>query len=395
MRNGLRRIGAMGLLALMVALILTGCGEAPNQWQNIGPTSSAQINTLASDPHIPGILFAGGSDGTTYVARGDRSGVFVPSEKSPGRDPVNVIFANPYVNGAVYAGTAGGFFVSSDYGVHYAPQNGGLPDDANVNAITTGADAKTLFVSLLQKGLYTSADGGKSWKAIMPAVASTKKLALPVNATVEALLWDGASRSLYGALSGPGGGLYISGDGGVRWSAESAGLPANTSVYALLQVPRAVAPIGATLFAATSSGVFASSGAGNKWQSASEGLPAGTVYSLASYPSKPGLLYAGTDKTAYATTDGGAHWTKVADGLTHAVPAIVISPGQHTPTVAYVAAGQIARYPAASVGGGGILSVSLLLIIVVLTGWYVLGRYGIVPTMTAVRRRITRRGVRT
>lgn len=389
MRLGLWRVGAFGLMAVLLAL--AGCGTAApaNQWQNVGPTN-AQINTLASDPHIRGIIFAGGSDGTTYLARGDKSGVFVTSVQSPGHGPVNVILPNPYTEGAVYAGTAGGFYASSDYGNKYAAHNSGLPAGANVTAITTGADATTLYISVAGKGFYSSADGSKSWKAVVP---STTTASMPANAVVQALLWDGASKALYAAVSGVGTGVYVSHDAGASWAKDDDGLPPKTDAYALLQLTSGgAASSGPMLYIGSSSGVYARVSGETTWNAANTGLPTGAVYSLATYFATPGLLYAGTGQTVYTSTDGGQHWAKVADGLTHAIPAIVVVPGQNTPTVTFVAAGQIARYPAVAGSSGGILSTLLLVMIVGAAAWFVLARYRLVPGLSEIRRRLSGRG---
>jgi len=389
MRLGLWRVGAFGLMAVFLALV--GCGTAApaNQWQNVGPPN-AQINTLASDPHIRGIIYAGGSDGTTYLARGDKSGVFVTSDQSPGHGPVNIIFPNPYVEGAVYAGTDGGFYASSDYGSKYVAHNSGLPAEASVTAIATGADATSLYVSIAGKGFYSSADGGKSWKAIVPSSATAS---LPANAVVQALLWDSASKALYAAVSGAGTGVYISHDTGASWIKDGDGLPPKTEAYALLEVTSSGSTSSApTLYVGSSAGVYALAIWPRRWYALNTGLPTGTVYSLATYFATPGLLYAGTGQTVYTSTDGGQHWAKVADGLAHAIPAIVVVPGQNTPMVTFVAAGQIARYPAVAGSSGGALSTLLLVVIVGAAAWFVLARYRIVPSLPKVWRRLTRRG---
>lgn len=394
MRRCLGRIGVAELWAsLLVGLLaLAGCGAPPpNQWQNIGP-SDTQINTLASDPDIPGIIFAGDNDGTTYLARGDKSGLFGASDKSPGGGPIYVIFPNPYVNGAVYAGAASGFFASSDYGESYTARNSGLPAGANVTAITTGEAATTLFVSVAQQGLFTSGDGGKTWHLASGAGAVG---AAADSATVQTLLWESASKTLYAAVSGADSAIYISRDNGAHWSSADDGLPPQTSAFALAEMASGgVATTGPTLYAATSAGVFALTSGDSKWQLAGIGLPTGTIYSLATYPATRGLLYAGTQQTVYVSRDGGAHWAKVADGLTHAVLAIVVAPGQNTPTVTFAASGQIARYPAGSSGSdsGGILSTLLLIVIVVPAGWYLLAHYRLVPSLADARRRLARRG---
>lgn len=385
-----RQMGSVmaGLALLVLGLVLSGCGAGPNQWQGVGP-SNAQVSALAADPHQRGLIFAGASDGTTYLARGDRSGVFVESVKSPGGGtPINVIFPDPYTEGRVFAGTARGFYRSGDHGNNYAPHNTGLPSQANVTAITTGASAAALFASVADKGLYSSADGGNSWKAVASA-------SLPTHGTVQALLWDNASKRLYAAVSDAGQGVYVSRDEGATWTATNEGLPAKTDVFALLELASGgVVPSGPTLYTATAAGIFAradTADATGAWQRVGTDLPPGAIYSLATYPGTAGLLYAGTDKAVYTSTDGGQHWKQVADSLSHQVPAIVVVPGQNTPTVTYAAAGQVSRYPAGNGGGGGILGTLILAVIVGATAWYVLAHWGFVPGIREVRRRLTQR----
>ena len=386
MRVSLWRTWLAGLLLALLAL--AGCGAAgPNQWQNVGP-SGAQITALAADPHIHGIIYAGANDGSTYLARGDHSGVFAPSTTSPGQGQVNVLFPNPGADGVVYAGTAGGFYSSSDYGQRYAARNSGLPSGADVTAVTTLADTTTIVISVTQKGFYVSSDGGKSWKAV-PAGAG----ALPAKATVQALLWDDAAQALYAAVSDVAAGVYVSHDAGATWSNASDGLPANTNVYALAMAPASgTASSAPTLYAGTSSGAYARAGAAATWQARGTGLPAGTVYALATYPPTPDTLYAGVGQTVYGTSNGGQQWRKIANDLEHAAVAIVVTPGQHAPTVAFVAAGQVARYPGQPGGGDSTVEGTIIAAIVIgLVAWYVLGHYHIVPSMADVRRRITQR----
>jgi photosystem II stability/assembly factor-like uncharacterized protein len=377
------------LAGLLLALLaLAGCGAAgPNQWQNVGP-SGAQITALAADPHIHGIIYAGANDGSTYLARGDHSGVFAPSTTSPGQGQVNVLFPNPGADGVVYAGTAGGFYASGDFGQHYAARNSGLPTGADVTAITTLADAATIVISVTQKGFYTSGDGGQHWKTIPPGAG-----ALPANATVQALLWDGAAKALYAAVSDVAAGVYVSHDAGATWSRASDGLPTNVSVYALATLPASgSAPSAPILYAGTSAGMYAREATARTWQSKGIGLPSGTVYAVATYPATPDTLYAGVGQTVYTSSDGGQQWKKLANNLEHAAVAIAVTPGQHAPTVAFVAAGQVARYPAQPGGGDSTVEGTIIAAIVIgLVAWYVLGHYHIVPSMADVRRRITRR----
>ena len=391
MSVGRWRMWLAGLfVALLALLALAGCGAVgPNQWQIVGP-GGAPITALAADPHIPGIIYAGGSDGATYLARGDHSGVFAPSATHPTTGPVNVIFPNPYSNGVVYAGTAGGFYSSGDYGQHYTAHNTGLPSNANVTAITTTTDAATLIISVTQKGFYSSSDSGNTWVAI-PAASDV----LPAKATVQALLWDGAVKALYAGVSDVAGGLYVSRDSGATWNRDEGGLPAKTSVYALATLPAssgASSTSTPTVYAGTTAGVYMRASGATKWQEAGAGLPSGTVYALATYPVTPDTLYVGIGQTVYASSDGGQHWKQVANDLEHPAVAIVVTPGQHAPTVAFVAAGQVSRYPAQPGAGDSSVEGTIIAgIVIALVAWYVLGHYRIVPSMADVRRRITRR----
>jgi photosystem II stability/assembly factor-like uncharacterized protein len=379
---------AAPFVALLVMLALAGCGVVgPNQWQSVGP-GGAPITALASDPHDPGIIYAGGSDGATYLARGDHSGVFAPSITHPPTGPVNVIFPNPDSDGVVYAGTAGGFYVSNDYGQHYTARNSGLPSGANVTAITTTSDANTLIISVTQRGFYISGDGGATWRAVTPASG-----VLPANTTVQALLWDSAAKALYAGVSDVASGIYVSRDAGATWNRDESGLPSKTSVYALAPLPAGSGGSSPQpVSAGTAAGVYMRAAGATKWQVAGTGLPSGTVYSLATYPATTDTLYAGVGQTVYSSGDGGQHWKQVANDLEHSAVAIVVTPGQHAPTVAFVAAGQISRYPAQPGGNNDSFAGTVVVVIIIgLLAWYVLGHYHIVPSMADVRRRITQR----
>jgi hypothetical protein len=100
-----------------------------------------------------------------------------------------------------------------------------------------------------------------------------------------------------------------------------------------------------TLYAGTALGVFVSSDAGATWSRPAGGTPPGRVQTIAVDPTNSLVLYAGTltpngvaSIGIYKSTDGGASWTSISDGLIDPftgiapldVAALAIDP--HSPT---------------------------------------------------------------
>jgi hypothetical protein len=63
--------------------------------------------------------------------------------------------------------------------------------------------------------------------------------------------------------------------------------------------------------------IFRTSDLGKTWTAVTNGLPAddASVRSLAEYPGKPTVLFAGTERALFVTHDSGAHWTRLAANL--------------------------------------------------------------------------------
>jgi photosystem II stability/assembly factor-like uncharacterized protein len=63
--------------------------------------------------------------------------------------------------------------------------------------------------------------------------------------------------------------------------------------------------------------VFRTTDLGKTWTAVTNGLPAddASVRSLAEYPGKPHVLFAGTERALFVTHDSGAHWSRLAANL--------------------------------------------------------------------------------
>ena len=63
--------------------------------------------------------------------------------------------------------------------------------------------------------------------------------------------------------------------------------------------------------------IFRTTDFGKTWTAVVSGLPRddASVRSLAEYPGKPNVLFAGTERALFVTHDSGAHWTRLAANL--------------------------------------------------------------------------------
>jgi photosystem II stability/assembly factor-like uncharacterized protein len=218
----------------------------------------------------------------------------------------------------------------------------GIPVQGLWNAVgPAGGDARAfatvpgqpnhLYLGTTNSWIYESLDKGASWHRQV-------KLDPTEDLVADRILVDSANPSVIFAGGWKpdqrDGGLWVSRDGGVRFTAvkELRG----QSVFSLAQAPSNPK----MLFAGTWDGVFRSADGGASWTLISP--PGSTeiheVESLAVDPMDPKVIYVGTWHLPWKTDDGGKHWYSIKNGLIDDsdVFSIIIEPGM--PFTVYLSA---------------------------------------------------------
>ena len=182
--------------------------------------------------------------------------------------------------------------------------------------------------SMMGAVIFTSRDGGKTWKESsngFPIDTPTSLNAFVIHPTDPNVAY--AMTSSYESERPIG--IFKTENGGSNWRAVNKGLDLNTRD---LQIDPVYPE---TLYAATGSGVYKTTDGAASWTLISEGLPTsgsgsvqeklllstigsddrGGIWDLAINPLNPLQIYAATNKGVYKTKDGGEYWYAVNFGL--------------------------------------------------------------------------------
>ena len=184
------------------------------------------------------------------------------------------------------------------------------PDGGDARSFAADpANSSHIYLGTLTSWIYQSMDNGATWQRL-------SKLSKNDNLAVDNILVDSAdTKTLYAGawvLDHPDGGIFISHDSGASWT-EVAGMHGQ-SVRALTQSPSNPKELVAGTVV---NGVYESEDAGVTWKQIS---PAGSnelheVESIAIDPKDPHTIYAGTWHLPWKTTDNGANWHNIKNGL--------------------------------------------------------------------------------
>ncbi|MDQ2973880.1 MAG: hypothetical protein M3R69_00555 [Acidobacteriota bacterium] len=304
------------------------------QWRCIGPHRGGRVLAVSGVRGEPGTFYFGAVGGGVWKTT-DAGQTWEPifdSQPIASIGALAVSISNPSV---IYVGSGeadmrsdisfgNGVYKSTDAGKNWTYL--GLSDTRQIGRILVDPrDSDVVLVAALghgygpnpERGVYRSTDGGKSWTRVLYKDENTGAIDLaydPDNSrTVYASLWNvhRPAWSAYAPITGPGGGLYKSTDGGATWRELTGhGLPTGKlgrigidvvagqhgkRVYALIDAER-------------SSGLYRSDDAGESWNLVSTEpriLGRGWYFGeVKSDPKNPDVVYA-SNVSLYRSTDGG------------------------------------------------------------------------------------------
>jgi photosystem II stability/assembly factor-like uncharacterized protein len=273
-------------------------------WSDASPhTERAVIRALAVAPG--GVVFAGDGPRLLRSADGGRNWAIVS------RDIVDVtaILVNPADPLRLYHLSRNALYTSEDGGLHWASAPPPAPPANPGLVLAPSAPGRLYFLSSIDTRVYRSDDGARTWR-VVGEVPSSGKVTLVVD-----------SRSADRVYAANSAGIFTSADGGSTWRQITAGLPRPLNqplpITALVAAPSRPD----TLYAGTEEwGVARSADAGAHWRIGVEtGLNGAVVALLKFHPLRPGTVYLGLglDGTrSFRSTDGGRTWQGFARSIT-------------------------------------------------------------------------------
>jgi photosystem II stability/assembly factor-like uncharacterized protein len=248
---------------------------------------------LAFHPRMAGTLYA--SDwgtppslaGAGILESTDGGRSWRALSAGPTTAQVNGIVVDPRNPGIAYAAVeARGVFKRTAGGWHAA--NTGLSPNLDVQAVAVEASNPATIYAATGRGVFKSTDGAASWHAVAGTDASAVRALArdprhPGALHAHGLALDPKDPTVL--YAGTEAGLFTSTNGGTSWRALGGRLT-DTEVYAVAIDPDE------RIYAGTAIGVLVSTDGGASWSSLSRGLPRRTYAALAVDPAAR-LLYAG------------------------------------------------------------------------------------------------------
>ena len=217
--------------------------DGGTSWHSIkqGVIDDSDVFSIIVDPVRPGIVFASACSGIYKSENGAELFQKIQGIPSTARR-TRVLKQDPANREVVYAGTTEGLYKTVDGGKSFKRMTG--PDVIVNDVFVDPGDASHVLLATDRGGVLESVDGAASFRSANEGFSGRK---------VEALLVDRAdSNRIYAGVVNDKsyGGVFASGDGGVKWEQLAAGLEGR-DVFSLAQAPDG------TVVAGTSHGIFA------------------------------------------------------------------------------------------------------------------------------------------
>ena len=310
------------------------------QWRGIGPHRGGRVLAVSGVRGEPDTFYFGAVAGGVWKTT-DAGHTWKPIFDSQPVASIGALAVSTSEPNVIYVGTGeadmrsdisygAGMYKSIDAGMTWSYI--GLSDTRQIGRVLIDPkNSDIVLVAALghgfgpnaERGVYRTTDGGKTWTRVLSKDENTGAIDLafdPDNShTVYASLWNvrRPPYNTYAPITGPGGGIYKSTDGGANWKEITGhGLPAGKLGRIGLDVPAGQhgKRVYALIDAGTSSGLFRSDNAGEDWTLMSSDariLSRGWYFGeVRSDPKNPDLVYV-SNVSLYRSTDGGRNFKAI------------------------------------------------------------------------------------
>ncbi|HWF58826.1 MAG TPA: hypothetical protein VN666_00700 [Nitrospira sp.] len=294
---------------LSLVLLCLGCQK-----------ESESIVSIALHPTNANILYVATND-AVYKSRD--GGVTWERFPSFSARRVTTLAIDPLLPATIYAGTMGdAVYKSPDGGQHWLQHNVGLKEHVSfVNQfVFHPALSETIYIATTV-GAFLTKDGGREWEERMNGMKEVHIVtSIAINLKDPTILYGGTT-----------GGMYRTDNGAMSWKRINNGLIPESELASAMALGVNAIEIDRTnpniVYAGTTKGLFRTTNKGEQWERIGQSLHDLFISSILLHPTEPSQLYVGGPKGVWKSADSGKSWQAVNQGIvTLNIRALALNP---------------------------------------------------------------------
>lgn len=303
---------------------------------------SESIVSIALHPTNANILYVATNDAVYKSRDGGATWERFPSFSAR---RVTTLAIDPQLPATIYAGTMGdAVYKSPDGGQHWLPHNIGLKEHVSfVNQFVFHPTASEKIYIATTVGAFFTKDAGRTWEERMNGMKEVHIVtSIAINPKDPTILFGGTT-----------GGMYRSNDGAKSWKKINNGLIPESELMASMALGVNAIEIDRTnpdiVYAGTTKGLFRTTNNGDQWERIGKSLPDPFVSSIVIHPTEVSSLYVGGPAGVWKSSDGGKTWQEMNQGFaTRNIRALAMDP--RNPQILYAGTNGSGLYRSADGG---------------------------------------------